>query len=139
MYQLKTKQTDEDVIKYLKTLWDEQKISDSQELIDIFSEVTGEPAKMWGANIIWFWKYAYTYASGHSWEYFIVGFSPKKSNITLYIIAGIENYKDLIKDIGKYKASGKSCMQIKKLGDINTQILKKLIEVSVKDMKEKYK
>jgi uncharacterized protein YdhG (YjbR/CyaY superfamily) len=68
----------------------------------------------------------------------LIGFAPRKSNITFYITMGLSKYQDILKDIGKYKASGKSCMQIKKLSDINTDILKKLIQISVADMKTKY-
>ncbi len=138
MYQLKTQQNNDDVLEYIQTLWDEQKISDCLELIDTLSEVTAEPAKMWWTSIIWFGTYHYKYDSGHEGDMCLIGFAPRKSNITLYTNIELSRYEDIIKDIGKYKVSGKSCVQIKKLSDINIPILKKLIQRSVEDMKKKY-
>lgn len=138
MYQLKTTQNDSDVLAYIKKLWDEQKVSDSLELVDIFSEVIKEPAKMWGTSIIGFGSYHYKYDSGHEGDMCLTWFAPRKGNITLYITMWLSQYEDILKNIGKYKASGKSCMQIKKLSDIDIQVLKKLIQESVKDMKKKY-
>lgn len=138
MYQLKTTQNDASVLAYLETLWDEQQISDCKELIDIFSEVTGELAKMWGASIIGFGSYHYKYESGHEGDMCLTGFAPRKSNITLYITMWLSKYEEILKNIGKYKASGKTCMQIKNLSDIHLSVLQELIAVSVDDMKKEY-
>ena len=124
MYQLKTTQTDENVLNFIEKLWDQNQISDCKELIDVFSEASWETAKMWGTSIIGFWKYHYKYESGHEGDMCLIWFAPRKSNITFYITMGLSKYQDILKDIGKYKVSGKSCMQIKKLSDINTDILK---------------
>ena len=93
---------------------------------------------MWGSSIIGFGSYHYQYESGHEGDMCLTGFAPRKSNITLYITMGLSKYQDIFKDIGKYKASGKSCMQIKKLRDIDIRVLKKLIHISVEDMKKMY-
>lgn len=138
MYQLKTQQNDANVIKFLEKLSDQEMISDCKELIDIFSEVTKESAKMWGTSIIGFGTYHYKYESGHEGDMCLIWFAPRKSNITLYIIMGLSQYEAILKNIGKYKASGKSCMQIKKLSDIDVKVLKKLIQESVKDVQKKY-
>ncbi len=138
MYQLKTTQNDNNVLNYIKKLWDEQKVSDSLELEELFSEATWESAKMWGPSIIGFGSYHYKYDSGHEGDMCLVGFAPRKSNITLYLTMGISHYEAIVKNIGKYKASGKSCMQIKRLSDIDIQILKKLIRTSAEDVQKKY-
>ena len=139
MYQLKTQQNDTNVLSYIETLWDEQKISDSKELIDIFTEVMGEAAKMWGTSIIGFGSYHYQYESGHEGDMCLTGFAPRKSNITLYITMWLSKYEKILKNIGKYKASGKSCLQIKKLSEINISVLQELIAVSVEDVKKMYR
>ena len=138
MYQLKTQLSDASVTKFIETFSDIQKISDCTELVTLFQEVTWEPAKMWGEKMIGFWSYKYSSKGGYDAEYFLTGFAPRKDNITLYIMMGLGNYKDILENIGKYKASGQSCMQIKKLSDIDVKVLKKLVEVSLKDMKKKY-
>lgn len=138
MYKLKTTQNNTDVLKYIEKLWDEQKVSDSLELVDIFSEATWESAKMWGSSIIGFGSYHYQYDSGHEGDMCLVGFAPRKSNITLYLTLWLSHYEAILKNIGKYKASGKSCMQIKRLSDIDVQILKKLIRTSAQDVQKKY-
>lgn len=93
---------------------------------------------MWGSSIIGFGSYHYKYDSGHEGDMCLVGFAPRKSNITLYLTMGISHYEAILKNIGKYKASGKSCMQIKRLSDIDIQILKKLIRTSAEDVQKKY-
>jgi hypothetical protein len=88
---------------------------------------------MWGSSIVGFGDYRYKYGSGREGEWFLAGFSPRKQNLTLYIMAGFEQYDELIKKLGKYK-TGKSCLYIKRLEDIDLATLKKLIQQSVKYM-----
>lgn len=97
-------------------------------------EVTGKRAKMWGENRVGFGKYHYKYASGREGEYFVTGFSPRKQNFTIYIMPGYSDYQHLLKKIGKHK-SGKSCLYVKNLDDIDLEVLRALITESVNEMK----
>ena len=137
MATLKTKPTDASVDDFINQISNEQRKADCLELLKMFSEVTGEPAKMWGDNMVGFGKYHYKYKTGHEGEWFLTGFSPRKQNLTIYIMAGFQNYEELLKDLGKYKTSS-SCLYLKKLEDIDRGVLKKLISTSVEDMKKKY-
>ncbi|MEJ2757339.1 MAG: DUF1801 domain-containing protein [Anaerolineales bacterium] len=98
---------------------------------------TGETPQMWGDSIIGFGSYHYTYASGREGDWMLTGFSPRKQNLTLYIMDGFEEYEDLLKDLGKFK-TGKSCLYINKLADVDTNVLKKLVKASVTHMKKAY-
>lgn len=98
-------------------------------------EITGEPAKMWGDSIVGFGSYHYKYASGQEGDWMLTAFSPRKQNLTLYIMPGFERYENLMKQLGKYK-TGKSCLYIKKLEDVDLEVLKELIDLSVKQMRE---
>jgi uncharacterized protein YdhG (YjbR/CyaY superfamily) len=89
--------------------------------------------EMWGSSIIGFGRYRYKYESGREGEWFLTGFSPRKQNLTLYIMAGFEEYDELLKQLGKYK-TGKACLYIKRLDEVNLPTLKKLIQQSVKHM-----
>jgi len=138
MPELKTKQTDESVIKFLNSVEGEKKRKDSFAVLEIIKEVTRLEPKMWGASIIGFGNYHYKYDSGHEGDMCIVGFSPRKQNITLYLMLGLGNFQELLKNLGKHK-TGKGCLYINKLEDVNTDILKQLIKVSVDAIKKKYK
>ena len=100
-------------------------------------EATGKRAKMWGSSIVGFGEYHYKYASGREGDFMIVGFSPRKSSLTLYIMPGFSGYKDDLAKLGKYK-TGKSCLYIKRLDDVDEKVLKRLIRKSVREMKKKY-
>ena len=130
MAELKTKPTDQSVEAFLSGLSDEKKRQDSFTLLDLMKKVTGAEPKMWGSSIIGFGDYHYTYASGREGDWFLTGFSPRKQNLTLYITAGFDQYEALLKQLGKY-TTGKSCLYIKKLEDIDLPTLKRLIEQSV--------
>ncbi|WP_324719125.1 DUF1801 domain-containing protein [Salinimicrobium sp. HB62] len=138
MATLKTKPTEASVEDFLEQVENEQRKADCCELLQIFSEVTGESAKMWGENMIGFGQYHYKYKSGHEGEWFLTGFSPRKQNLTIYIMTGFQDYEELLKDLGKYKTSS-SCLYLKKLDDVDRGVLKKLISHSVEDMRKKYK
>ncbi|RPI72272.1 MAG: DUF1801 domain-containing protein [Ignavibacteriales bacterium] len=92
---------------------------------------------MWGPSIIGFGDYHYKYESGREGDFFITGFSPRKQNLTLYIMPGFKRYEELMQNLGKFK-TGQSCLYIKKLEDVDLKVLKELIADSVKYMKEKY-
>ncbi|CAN5489719.1 hypothetical protein BH23BAC1_BH23BAC1_32090 [soil metagenome] len=137
MAELKTKPNDESVAEFLNSVQDEQKRKDSYALIDLMKEITGEEPKMWGSSIIGFGKYHYKYASGHEGDAALIGFSPRKQNFSLYLMAGIEGNDNLLHKLGKHKA-GKGCLYIKKLEDVNSDILKTLIEKSAQKLKKIY-
>lgn len=137
MSQNKTVATQNSVEAFINAVEDEQKKKDSFELLKMNEEIIGEPAVMWGSSLIGFGNYHYKYASGREGDFFISGFSPRKTALTIYIMSGFSRYDELMSKLGKFKI-GKSCLYVKKLDDIDRTILKELIQESVKYMKEKY-
>lgn len=137
MADLKTKKNDASVAAFLDAIEDDRKRDDAKEIARIMAEITGEPAKMYGSSIVGFGNYRYQYASGKAGEWFVTGFSPRKQNLTLYIMPGFSKYQDLLAKLGKHK-TGKSCLYIKKLADVDSGILKTMIQHSVDYMAEKY-
>lgn len=136
--ELKTKKTRKSVSKFLTSVDVEEKRNDSKKLLKIFTEATGKKAVMWGTSIVGFGSYHYKYPSGQEGDWPLTGFSPRKANISIYIMPGFKKYKSILKKIGKHKVSGGSCLYIKRLSDIDTTLLKKLIKTSVADMKKRY-
>lgn len=136
MYELKTKETDVDVIEFIESVESEKKREEAYRLLAIFTETTGLPAKMWGPSIIGFGKYHYQYKSGHEGEAPLVGFSPRKAKHSLYFASG-EWREPLLKEFGKHKA-GKACIYVNKLDDVHEDILKKLITVSIEQLRKIY-
>lgn len=137
MYELKTKETDENVVEFLNKIEHPRKREDGFKLLEIFTEATGLEAKMWGPSIIGFGTYHYKYASGHEGDAPIVGFSPRKAKISLYLYYPSE-LKEYLKNFGKHTTS-KACIYINKLEDIDTNILKEMIVESVILTKEMWK
>lgn len=137
MAELKTQPTDKNVEAFLNTIDDEQKREDSFLILDLMKNVTEEPAKMWGNSIIGFGEYHYKYESGREGDWFLTGFSPRKRNLSLYIMAGFDQYDDLLQKLGKHK-TGKSCLYINKIEDIDLKILRKMVKQSVTYMKKTY-
>lgn len=137
MADLKTKENDRDVLAFINGLENEQRKSDCKELLKLFSEITNEQPKMWGSSIIGFGSYHYKYESGREGDWFLTGFSPRKSNLSIYITSGFKEYENLLEELGKYK-TGSSCLYVNKLSDIDTSKLAKLVEKSVKFMKKEY-
>lgn len=131
----KTKPTEQDVDSFLKQVEPAQKYQDCQKILSMMKKATGAEPKMWGGSIIGFGEYHYKYASGREGDWFLTGFSPRKQNISLYIMAGFDRYEELMSQLGKYK-TGKSCLYINKLADVDTEILEKLIELSATYVKE---
>lgn len=125
--EIKTKENEVSVIEFINHVEDETKRNDSFELIKIMEEITQLPAKMWGPAIIGFGKYHYKYESGREADMLRVGFSPRKDALALYIGANSPENLDIISDLGKYKTA-KSCLYIKKLDEINIDILKEIIK-----------
>ena len=137
MYELKTRETESSVIKFIENVENIKKREDAYKLLDIFSETTGFTAKMWGPSIIGFGSYHYKYESGHEGDAAVVGFSPRKAKISLYFAPGDEKREDLLKDFGKH-TSGKACVYINKVADIDVDVLKALINQSVIFLRNTY-
>ena len=129
MAEPKTKVNDADVIEFLNSVENEQRRNDAFEALALMQEVMGEEPKMWGPSIVGFGTYSYKYASGREGEWMLTGFSPRKTSLTLYIMAGFEQYDDLMSKLGKHK-TGKSCLYVKKMSDIDTDVLKQLVRQS---------
>ncbi|HRI46334.1 MAG TPA: DUF1801 domain-containing protein [Ignavibacteriaceae bacterium] len=139
MAEIKTKQTNADVTEFISSFADtEQKRKDSFELVKIMQEFTGFEPKMWGPSIIGFGKYHYkSDRSKQEGDWPIVGFSPRKAAISLYVFTGRKEHEYLLKDLGKFKM-GKACIYIKRLSDINLEVLKEIMRVSINYLKVKY-
>ncbi|MCB9300770.1 MAG: DUF1801 domain-containing protein [Lewinellaceae bacterium] len=137
MAELKTTPNDANVQAFLDGVEDEKKRQDAYAILELMKEVSGEPPKMWGPSIVGFGAYHYKYDSGREGDWFLTGFSPRKQNLTLYIMAGFSRYDDLMGRLGKYK-TGKSCLYIKKLEDVDQGVLKELVEESVGYMRARY-
>lgn len=137
MAENKTKPTDVDVLEFINQVDDERKRQDSMAVLALMCEVTGEEAKMWGSSIIGFGTYHYRYASGREGDAPLTGFSPRKQNLTLYITGGFEQYDELMSKLGKH-TTGKACLYIKRLADIDQQVLRELVEQSVVYVRQTY-
>ena len=137
MYVLKTKETDQDIVEFIESIENQSKKDDAYKLVDIFTETSGFPPKMWGASIIGFGSYHYKYASGHEGDAAIVGFSPRKARTSLYLTIDEEIRASYLDKIGKHK-SGKSCVYINKLSDINEDVLKEFITDSIAFIQNQY-
>lgn len=137
MYELKTKETDNSVIEFIEQVDSSKKREDAYKLLDIFTETTGFEAKMWGPSIIGFGSYHYKYESGHEGDAPLVGFSPRKAKISLYFAPGETKREELLKQFGKH-TTGKACMYINKVADIDVDVLKALINESVTFLQEMY-
>lgn len=134
MSDLKTQKNDASVTKFLNSVENETKRQDAFALLQMMREVTGEEPTMWGDSIVGFGSYHYKYASGREGDWFLVGFSPRKQNLTLYIMSGYEGYEELLDKLGKHKI-GKSCLYINKLQQVNADVLRDLIRQSVDHMR----
>jgi len=131
MAELKTKPHKGSVTEFLKSVSNEIRRKDAQTVLKLMKQITGERPKMWGPTMVGFGSYHYKYASGREGDWFVTGFSPRSQALTLYIMAGFTRYDSLMKKLGKYK-TGRSCLYIKNLEDIDTKVLKQLVELSVK-------
>lgn len=137
MYEQKTKETDRDVIEFIESVDNPKKRQDAYRLLEIFQETSGYEAKMWGPSIIGFGSYHYVYPTGHEGDAALVGFSPRKAKISLYFATGDQEREALLNDFGKH-TSGKGCVYINKVDDIDVEVLKKLITQSISFLQELY-
>ena len=135
MAELKTKVNNASVCKFLKRIKDEGARADCFQILAIMQKATKAEPKMWGTSIVGFGSYHFKYASGREGDWFVTGFSPRKQNLTLYIMGGFDGHEELLGNLGKYSL-GKGCLYIKKLEDVDIKILKELINKSVKRMKK---
>jgi hypothetical protein len=133
MAELKTKRNEQSVTAFLNTITDERKRRDAFAIAALMEQITKAKPAMWGSSIVGFGSYHYTYASGREGDWPIIGFSPRKQNLTLYIIPGFESYGELLGKLGKHK-TGKACLYINTLEDVHLPTLKALIEQSVNHM-----
>lgn len=138
MAEIKTKKTKASVTSFITSIEDEKKRRDAKELLKIFKEVTGLPAAMWGESLVGFGSYHYkSERSTQEGDWPLTAFSPRKHNLTVYLMPGFSEYGALLKKFGPH-TTGSSCLYFKRLSDIDVPTLRKLIERSVKDMKKKY-
>ncbi|CAG4994465.1 hypothetical protein DYBT9275_01398 [Dyadobacter sp. CECT 9275] len=137
MAQNKTTETPESVTDFLSSITDEAKRNDSFRLMEIMKSATGYEASMWGTAIVGFGRYHYKYATGHEGDAPLVGFSPRKDAMSLYLASDFPGKEELLEKLGKHKA-GKGCIYIKKLTDIDLNILNQMITASANQMKQLY-
>lgn len=129
MAELKTQRNAQSVEAFLEKVLDEQRRVDSFALLKMMKEITGREAEMWGDSIVGFGHVHYKYESGREGDWFTVGFSPRKQNLTLYMMMGFSRFEELLGKLGKHK-TGKSCLYIQKLSDINQDVLREMIALS---------
>ena len=137
MADLKTKPGKSSAAEFIRQIEDKDMRKSCRDLNALMRKITGKKPRMWGASMIGFGSYHYQYASGRDGDWFVTGFSPRKQNLTVYIMPGFDTYQPLMKRLGKYK-TGKSCLYIRRPEDIDWQVLEELIAKSVKDMAKVY-
>src|SRR5579871_4473384 len=138
MAENKTQKTKASVEKFLSSIKDKQQRADSEELVNIMKSVSKAEPKMWGPAIIGFGDHHYKYDSGREGDFFQIGFSPRKQSLVLYLMSGISYLKDNLKKLGKYK-TGKGCLYVKTLNDIDRKELKSMLSASLKKLNENKK
>src|SRR5262245_20517895 len=135
MAEAKTRPTKQRVTDFIKGV-DEERRKDCTTLVRIMKDVSGAPATMWGSSIVGFRRYELTYASGRTADWPIIGFSPRKQDLTLYVGRGVDG--TLLKALGKHKLSG-GCLHIKRLADVDLGVLEKVVSASVKETKRRHR
>lgn len=133
--ELKTKVNDASVTKFLNNVTDEQKRNDCFEILKLMKQITKDEPKMWGSSIVGFGSYHYKGKSGREGDWMLIGFSPRKQNLTLYLTGGFDSHTALLEKLGKFTTSV-GCLYIKTLDDVNRKVLKELVQASVKKMKQ---
>ncbi len=138
MADLKTARNRKSVAQFLKRVEDPRRREDAMKVLALMEEVTGEKAEMWGDSIVGFGSYHYRYESGREGDWMLTGFSPRKTSLTLYIMSGFTRYEDLLAKLGKHK-TGKSCLYINRLEDVDEKVLRRLVKESVAHVKRREK
>jgi len=134
MAEIKTRPTNKSVAEFLNNVAGESKRQDSFTLLKMMEQITGEPGIMWGDSIVGFGTYHYKYASGREGDMPLAGFSPRKQDLTLYIMMGFEQFEALLEKLGKHKL-GKACLYIKRLEGIDQDVLREIVRQSVEHMR----
>ena len=134
MAENKTQRNDGDVMAYLASVQNKRRREDSLVVKQMMEEITGEPAEMWGSSIVGFGSYRYRYESGREGDFMLTGFAPRKQSLTLYIMGGHERYQELFARLGKHR-TGKSCLYINQLEDVDLDVLREIISESVAYMR----
>ena len=137
MAELKTKPTKASVKAFIDSIEDGQKRADARKIASMMRRATGARAKLWGASIVGYGSYKYTNSKGEDFEWMLTGYSPRKQALSIYIMPGFANFKRLMSKLGKYK-TGKSCLYIRRLSDVDEKVLEQLIGRSVQHMRKKY-
>lgn len=133
----KTQPTKASVTDFINAIEDKEMRADVRRVAAMMRKATGKRAKMWGPSIVGYGTYHYKYASGREGDFLMAGFSPRKQALTVYIMPGFSKFDALMKKLGKYK-TGKSCLYIKRLSDVDESVLEQLIDGSVRHMRENY-
>lgn len=133
MAEAKTQPTAETLAQYLARVADPERRQDCADVAALMEQVTGQPAVIWGTGIVGFGRYRYEYGSGRTGEWPVVGFAARKTELTLYIMPGVESFPDLLSKLGKFK-TGKSCLYVKKLSDVDFPTLAELVARGVERM-----
>ena len=136
MGELKTKRNDASVDSFLKKISDADRRQDCMTVLQIMRKATRTEPKMWGTSIVGFGSYQYKYASGREGEWSLVGVAPRKGDLSLYIMPGFDRYGHLLSKLGKHK-TGKSCLYIKRLSDLDLKVLQEIVTASVEAMKKR--
>lgn len=137
MAENKTQPTKASVTDFIRAIDDPAKRADARKVAAMMRKATGKRARMWGPSIVGFGTYHYKYASGREGDFMITGFSPRKQALTVYVMAGFSKHDALMRKLGKYR-TGKSCLYIKRLSDVDEAVLQQLIDESVKHMRKNY-
>lgn len=137
MAENKTIATNQDVANFLASVEPERRRADGERLLKIFEEVTGYEAKMWGPSIVGFGRYHYKYESGREGDFLATGFSPRKANLSIYILPGYTDFGSILDRLGKHKI-GKSCLYLNKLDDVDETVLKELISAGLEDLNTRW-
>lgn len=137
MAELKTKPNEQSVDAFLTGIAPEWKQEDAKSLLQLMHQITKDKPTMWGDSMVGFGNYHYKYKSGREGNWFITGFSPRKQNLTIYLMGGFDGLEDLLEQLGKYKRSS-GCLYVKRLSDINLKVLEKMIHHSIQTIKTRY-
>jgi len=137
MAENKTQPTEVDPVDFINAIEHPTRRADAQTLDALFRRVTGWQPKMWGPTIIGYGSYAYTYESGRSGEFLATGFSPRKANLSLYIMPGYADFQSVLDRLGKYK-TGKACLYINKLADVDMDVVEEIVTVGLEDLGQRW-
>jgi hypothetical protein len=135
MAELKTKPTGASVAEFLKAIPDERRRSDCRIVLRMMQEITRARPKMWGKSIVGFGSHHYQYASGREGDWFVMGFSPRKQDLTLYLMSGVERHRELLGRLGKHK-TGVGCLYLKTLDDVDLPTLRRLLRESARFVRQ---